>query len=214
MAAPLTGSSTERLFIALHPPDSVRAVIGALRTPLRHVRWTPDDQLHLTLRFLGDVEVESRDRLIARLEGIRVEPFPLPFEGAGVFPVKGAPRVLWVGIGSGHPRLYQLRQQVDDAALAVLPDLDIRTFHPHVTVGRCTPDAVSSVKAWATHYRDFAGPVFLVDAFSLFASDLHASGPQHRLIRIFRLTGAQRRDDEGRTTFATTGHPDRPRANR
>ena len=187
MAVPLTGSSTERLFIALHPPDPIRAVIGSLKTPLRHVRWTPDDQLHLTLRFLGDVEIESRDSLIARLETIKVEPFPLPLEGAGVFPVKGAPRVLWVGVGSGHPRLHQLRQQIDDAALAVLPDLDIRTFHPHLTVGRCTSEATSSVKAWASRHRNFAGPVFLVDAFSLFASDLQPSGPQHRLIRSFRL---------------------------
>lgn len=191
MAVPPTGSSTERLFVALHPPDSVRAVISGLQTPLRNVRWTPDDQLHLTLRFLGNVEFETRASLIARLEEIRVEPFPLPLEGAGVFPVKGAPRVLWVGVGSGHPRLHQLRQQIDHAALAVLPNLDIRTFHPHLTVGRCTTDAAASVKSWASHNRDYAGPVFLVDAFGLFASDLHASGSQHRLIQNFPLPNSR-----------------------
>jgi 2'-5' RNA ligase len=191
MAVPLTGSSTERLFVASHPPDSVRAVISGLRTPLRQVRWTPDDQLHLTLRFLGNVEFEARASLIARLEEIHVEPFPLPLEGAGVFPVKGAPRVLWIGVGSGHPRLHQLRQKIDNAALTVLPGLDIRTFHPHLTVGRCTADAAASVKSWASHNRDYAGPVFLVEAFSLFASDLLPSGPQHRLIQTFLLENSR-----------------------
>jgi len=75
------------------------------------VRWTPVEQIHVTIRFLGEITLELRDRAIERLTTIHVKPFPLPVEGVGVFPTKGVPRVLWVGVGSGHPRLHQLRNR-------------------------------------------------------------------------------------------------------
>ena len=178
---------TERLFIALSLPDAVNTVLAELSTPAHDVRWTPVEKLHVTLRFLGDVSIEVRDSLLERLSSVRVHSFPLPLESAGVFPTKGPPRILWVGIGSGHPQLYQLRQQIDDTLLAVGVPMEIRTFHPHVTVGRCTERASAAVNAWARTHRDFAGPVFMVDAFDVFASELHPAGARHRLLRRYLL---------------------------
>src|SRR5436190_15027723 len=108
LQAPL---SHRRLFVAIALPESVRTVVAGLATPLRHVRWTPLEQLHVTLRFLGNVVADKCDPLMKALSGLRVEPFLLPVEGVGVFPVKGPARVLWAGVGSGHPRLHQLRQR-------------------------------------------------------------------------------------------------------
>lgn len=181
-------NDTQRLFLAITPPESVRQSLVALQQPLRNVRWIPSEQLHLTLRFLGEMSIESRDALIDRLSALRVESFPLPLEGTGVFPLKGPPRVLWVGIGSGHPRLHQLRQQIDDAIVAVLPGADVHTFHPHVTLARCTESANAGAAAWARAHREFAGPLFLVDAVHLYSSDRQPSGAVYELVKTFSLT--------------------------
>jgi 2'-5' RNA ligase len=180
-------NAAQRLFIALSPPEPVRVAVAALGTPLRGVRWTPVEQLHVTLRFLGDIAPQVRDSLKERLATIRVEPFILPVEGIGAFPQKGPPRVLWVGVGSGHPRLHQLRQRIDDTLLALGLDVELRAFHPHVTLGRSTENAAAAVNAWVRAHREFAGPVFLVDAFDLYASELYPTGVEHHRVMRFPL---------------------------
>jgi 2'-5' RNA ligase len=119
---------------------------------------------------------------------VRVEPFLLPVEGVGTFPPKAPPRVLWIGVGSGHPRLHQLRQRLDDALLAAgLIDLDVRTFHPHVTLARCSESAAPAVTPWMHQHQDFSAPPFRVTAFDLCASELHPAGAVHTLVQRFAL---------------------------
>jgi 2'-5' RNA ligase len=125
--------------------------------------------------------------MIERLEAVRVGAFILPVEGAGAFPSEREPRVLWAGVGNGHPRLFQLRQRVDDALLASGLQLDVRTFHPHVTLARCTEDAAPAVGHWLHAHREFAAPPFRVEAFDLYASELHPEGAVHTLRRRFPL---------------------------
>src|SRR5687768_13225665 len=108
-----------RLFVALMPPPVVRAELAALARPLAGVRWTPEDNLHLTLRFIGETDAEKSGRLARSLNRVRVEPFLLPVGGVGLFPTRGTAKVLWAGVGNGHTRLHQLRKQVDEALLAV-----------------------------------------------------------------------------------------------
>lgn len=178
---------TERLFIALPLPDAVRALVASLRERQFALRWTPVEQLHLTLRFIGDVEIGALERLTDQLSRVRVEPFLLPLEGAGAFPAKGPPRVLWVGVGSGHPRLHQLRQRVDDALLAAGLEVDLRTFHPHVTLARCREGDEPDATRWLRRHAEFAGPVFQVEAFDLFSSELHSDGAVQHLRQRFPL---------------------------
>jgi len=177
----------ERLFIALTLPEPVRAALVALAEPLPHVAWTRPEQLHLTLRFLGDVPVAQIESMAARLAAVRVEPFLLPVESVGAFPPKRPPRILWAGIGAGHPRLHQLRQRIDDALLAAALDLDVRTFHPHVTLARCPETAAPSVGRWLRRHADFAAPPFRVDAFGLWSSELQPTGAVHKLKQRFPL---------------------------
>lgn len=173
---------TQRLFIALPLPEAVQIVLSQLAAPLPDVRWTPREQLHVTLRFLGDVDTAKISTMVERLSTVHVEPFLLPVEGVGAFPPKGTPRVVWSGLGSGHPRLHQLRKQIDDALLHLGLDFDVRTFHPHVTLGRCSDDAAPAVAKWLRTHQAFAGPSFRVDAFDLVASELRPSGAVHRVI--------------------------------
>jgi 2'-5' RNA ligase len=178
---------TERLFIALALPDAVRKSLAALAEPLPGVTWTRPDQLHVTLRFLGDVPDEQMESVIQRLTAVQVSPFILPIEGIGTFPPNRPPRVVWIGVGSGHPRLFQLRQRVDDALLAAGLQIDVRTFHAHVTLARATENASPALTHWLHTRRDEAAPPFRVEAFDLYSSELRPSGAVHTLKRRFPL---------------------------
>ena len=179
---------SERLFVALTLPLPVRAALTALAQPLPDVTWTRPEQLHLTLRFLGDVAVERIAAMLARLEGVRVAPFILPVEGLGTFPPNRPPRILWAGVGNGHPRLFQLRQRLDDALIASgLRELDVRTFQPHVTLARCGEGAAPAVAHWLRASREFAAPPFQVESFDLYRSELPPGGAVHTLKRSFPL---------------------------
>jgi RNA 2',3'-cyclic 3'-phosphodiesterase len=180
--------SGERLFVALTLPLAVRDALVALAEPIRGVAWTRPEQLHITLRFLGHVPLDKIEPMIARLEGVRVEPFVLPVEGIGSFPPGRPPRILWAGVGRGHPRLFQLRQRLDDTLLASGIDLDVRTFHAHATLARCTENATTGVNQWLHAHENFEGPPFRVEAFDLYASELRPSGAVHTLRRRFPLS--------------------------
>jgi 2'-5' RNA ligase len=180
--------STERLFIALAIPPPVRDALAALAQPLPGVSWTRPEKLHVTLRFLGDVPAEKIDPMIARLAAVQVAPFILPLENTGSFPPPGRPpHVLWIGVGAGHPRLFQLRQRVDDALLASGLQLDVRTFHPHVTLARCADDAAAAAGHWLHAHRETTAPPFRVEAFDLYASELRAGGAVYTLKHRFPL---------------------------
>ncbi len=179
--------STERLFVALALPDPVRSALVALTQSLPGVTWTPPAQLHLTVRFLGDVPVPQIEPLVARFATVRVEPFLLPVEGLGAFPPKRPPRVLWAGVGSGHPRLHQLRQRLDDTMLAAGLDVDLRTFHPHVTLALCPGATAATAQRWLHIHRAFTAPPFRVESFALFASELKTGGAVHTLRQNFLL---------------------------
>ncbi len=187
MMPPAASPSDVREFVALTLPAPVRDELARLQENIPGIRWTPSAQFHITLRFLGGVPEGLRKEMDRRLSQVRVEPFILPVEGVGVFPPKGPAKVVWAGTGSSHPRLFQLRQQVDDALLGAGLDLDVRTFHAHVTLGRCEADAVKAVKAWALRHDRFVAAPFRVDAFSLYSSVLERDGPVHRLLRRFAL---------------------------
>ena len=178
---------TERLFVALTLPPSVREVLAAQAEPLPGTNWTQAEQLHVTLRFLGDVASDQIPPLTARLAALRVASFILPVEGVGSFPPGQPPRVLWIGTGSGHPRLFQLRQRLDDALLAAGLALDVRTFHPHITLARVGESGAAAAAGWLHRRREFAAPPFRVEAFDLYASELKPAGPVYSLKERFPL---------------------------
>jgi 2'-5' RNA ligase len=181
------------LFIAIDLPAPVRDQLTALYEPVRGFAWTRPEQLHLTLRFLGEVEVALRATLEAALARVAVEPFVLPVGGLGGFPPRGPARVLWIGVGHGHPRLHQLRQQIDDALLGAGLALDVRSFQPHVTLGRVKDEAPpGAVAQFLKHHREFEAAPFRASAFVLYASELRPAGAVHRPWRMFPLQAEEK----------------------
>lgn len=178
-----------RLFVAIDPPYPVRAALDELPRAVRGVAWTPSHQFHLTMRFIGDTPAELGAGIEQTLATVRVESFILPVSGVGAFPANRPPRVLWVGVGQGHPRLFQLRQRVDDALLASgLTALDVRRFEPHFTLGRCGQEVNhAEVARFLREQRGFEAPPFRVTAFTLYRSELHPGGAVHTPVRRVEL---------------------------
>jgi 2'-5' RNA ligase len=177
-----------RTFIALSLPDAHRSALAKLYRDERGFTWTNPEQLHVTMRFIGDLDELTGERLAAELAKIRVAPFFLPLEGVGAFPPRGPAKVIWVGVGRGHPLLFQLRQRIDDTLVAMGLDADVRNFRPHVTLARIRSDAAPvAVRHYLKRHREFSGPQLRVDHFGLYASELTPSGARHSLIRAFPL---------------------------
>jgi 2'-5' RNA ligase len=180
-----------RLFIALTLPEAIRGQIAALEEPIPGFSWIAAERLHLTMRFLGEVGIEKAEALTERLGRVRVEPFILPIEGTGVFPQRGPARVAWAGTGRGHPRLFQLRQKIDDAVLSTGLDVEMRSFAAHITVARVQEGASDAAREWALRRRAFVAAAMRVDGFTLYHSELTAAGPAYHAVTRFVLAGGQ-----------------------
>lgn len=180
-----------RLFTALVPPATVQAELAELAAPLASVRWTPPENIHLTLRFIGETDEAKAGRYAESLARVRVEPFILPVGGAGVFPTRGPAKVLWAGVGNGHTRLYQLRKQVDEALLAVDAGLAMPGFHPHFTLGRLGENYDAKELAhFLERHKALEAPPFRVAEFQLLSSALTPGcPPAYRVVRRFPLDG-------------------------
>ena len=179
---------SSRCFIALPLPDEPRRVLAQLYTDAPGFAWTPPAQLHVTLRFLGNAEADLVTALQEKLRAVRVAPFLLPIEGVAAFPPRGDPQVLWAGLGRAHPRLFQLRQQIDDSLLTVNVAADLRTFQPHITLARLRPGAAPvAAHHFLKRHREFAGPEFRVTRFALYTSELTPTGPIHHLVEDYPL---------------------------
>ena len=169
----------KRLFIiALELPESCRRRLAEIETPIRGVRWLAEEQLHLTLAFLGDVGAEAEPRLREKLAEVRVPPFLLPIRGVGVFG-GSRPSVIWAGVGSGHPHLFALHKRVHDALFAAHFDPELRSFHPHVTLGRLRDVSVESLRPFLKKHESDEFALIEVTAFSLVSSKPGPEGSRY-----------------------------------
>src|SRR5688572_8775679 len=168
--------STKRLFVSLELPRAITERFAELDPHLRDVRWLAPEQMHLTLSFLGNVSEKIADQLKMNLAAIEWKPFFLPLVGFGAFPTKGRPNVIWVGVGRGHPHLFQLHKRVQEAALAAALEPDLRSFHPHVTVARCRDVSPEAIRPFLKAHAAFDAGLIHVESFRLNSSELMPAG--------------------------------------
>ena len=173
---PSTGREGKRLFIGISLPDHVKLRVSRLRRGFPHFRWVPEGNLHLTLRYIGEVDGPLTERIEEILRPIRVEPFILPVKEIGCFPHCGRPRILSVGCHRGHPRLFQLHKRIEDSLVALGIEAESRAYHPHVTIARTAKAKPGAVKQFMRDHRDFETAPFKVEGFILFASVLSIQG--------------------------------------
>lgn len=175
-----------RLFIAVDlPPDRTDA-LAALRDDALEARWTPAEQLHITLRFIGDVEDRPTEELRERLRDVAASPFALAGVGLDVFPSRRRPRVLVARVGS-EPFLARLRDEIDRIVVAEGFEADTRPFNPHVTFARLKRAGPRAVRHFLKAQADLTIEPFRVTQFHLYRSDLKPSGAQHTVIESYDL---------------------------
>ncbi len=131
-----------RTFIAIPLPDACRTMLSQMQQNLRgcraDVRWVAVPSIHLTLKFLGEVDpaiIPGLGESLSAAAGEERE-FELRIHGLGCFPNPKNPRVIWCGIDTGTDRLFRLQQKVEDACRAFGFSPENRPFHPHLTLGR------------------------------------------------------------------------------
>ena len=170
---------TKRLFVAIDLPESTRQLLASLDPHVRGVRWIDPAQMHLTLAFFDDVADDTELALREKLGAIKFGAFFLPVVGVGTFSAKGAPKIIWIGVGTAHPHLFQIYKRVQEAALAAGLEPELRPWHPHITFARYGDVAPQSLRCLLKANEDLDAGMIRVDAFHLYSSDLTPAGPIH-----------------------------------
>lgn len=174
-----------RLFAAIRPPDSIRDRLLDIMDGVKRARWQDDDQLHLTLRFIGEVEREVARDIAAALGRVRQEPFEIALEGVGTFDSGGRRGSLWVGVRP-HDKLKALHKRVDGALRTVGVAPDRRAFLPHITIARLNRRSGEIGEFLATH-GGIASDPFRVEDFCLYESFLGREGASYEIVERYRL---------------------------
>lgn len=167
-----------RLFIAIDMPEQVQDQISDLYTAIQGARWVPQNQLHITMNFIGETDTSTESSIIAALERISFEPFHIAVKSTGFFPLRKDPQVLWVGIDT-CTELENLQRSIERSLTTLGIIADHRTFHPHVTVARLDKPHKERVVQFITENHLFKTEPFEIDAFHLYRSYLGKNGAQY-----------------------------------
>lgn len=172
-----------RTFIAISLPESVLQAMGQAQQTLwtlgRAVRWVRKEGIHLTLKFLGDVDKDDVEKIQIALERATEEasPFVLTAQGTGVFPDLRRPRVIWIGLSGDLPMLFALQANVESQLKSLGFPEDKRPFKGHLTLGRVKGrlDATELRRA-LEGLAGFQTDAFTVQSVALFQSTLCQHG--------------------------------------
>jgi 2'-5' RNA ligase len=185
-----------RLFVALEIPSAVRENLVALLKSLRGVspqtRWVRAENLHVTLKFIGEVPGTKLAAVHSALAGVRCEQHvTLDFRGLGFFPNEKHPRVFWAGI-EASPNLKTLAADIDKVTEKLGMAREQRPFSPHLTLARFEPPRLpenlrSGIRENAT--RDFGS--LRTSQFQLIESKLKPSGAEYTTLESFPFAAAE-----------------------
>lgn len=186
-----------RTFIAIDLPDAVRQVMAECQEKLRRaglgLRWVKPAGIHLTLKFLGDIEREVIAQIHGAMEQAAREaaPFVLKGDGLGVFPDFKRPRVLWMGLSGDMERLVDLQRNLDARLRGLGFAREKRAFKGHLTLGRVKGRLDGNqLRRALQRFEGFGTEAFTAEAVTLFQSDLRPSGAVYTHLAEVRFRGA------------------------
>lgn len=175
-----------RLFVAIDLPPAVRRQLAGICCGLPGARWVEEEQIHLTLRFIGEVDGAVFRDLREGLAGVQASPFVLRLAGTGVFPPRQPPRVLWAGVEPVEP-LVALRNRVEAVVVGTGLAREGRKFAPHVTMARLADVPLGRLTRYLSGNALFASSEFEVSTFSLYSSFLTRKGAIHQIEADYQL---------------------------
>jgi len=178
-----------RLFVAIEIDPQIRRRLSSLGATLPGARAVPAEQIHLTLRFIGEVEANLFHDVRERLHELQSQPLSLCIEGTGHFPPRGTPRVLWAGVRPAGDVMI-LRNRVNTVLSTCGIEPERRKFSPHITVARLKNSPPKRVADFLAGNALLKSPPFTVDRVNLYSSRLSAEGAIHRIEGSYPLTGS------------------------
>jgi 2'-5' RNA ligase len=190
-----------RLFIAALLPENIKAAIEKAQAQLRQVemrdppRWTRREQLHLTLKFLGNVDENRTAALEAALRNVcdTCAPLQMRAKGVGFFPEPRFPRVVWVGITDAGNQLESLWHGIQSATDGFTIEKAVKTFTGHVTLARIRHirrNEAESLSGAAVSLKDTCLGEWVMSNIDLMRSELSSEGARHRSLASIPLSQA------------------------
>lgn len=171
-----------RLFVAVDLPDPVKREVAVLCRGLPGVRWLSPDHMHLTLRFIGEVDPERMATIRQGLTGQAALPFTCRIQGVGRFPARGKARVIWAGV-QAEAGLSQLAEMVEHRLREIGISPEERPFFPHITLARVKDISQSLVSRYMAAHEQFQSASFTVRGYHLYSSLLTPKGAVHTRIQ-------------------------------
>jgi 2'-5' RNA ligase len=180
-----------RTFIAIELEPAIKAALSGLLTRLKKAApsgasWVRAEGMHLTLKFLGEIDADRAGKVMTVLDAAAVgtRPFPLRIRGTGCFPNSRFPRVLWIGIAPSN-ELDALAARLESGLAAIGFERESRPFHPHLTLGRVRsgPTAVRGAVTELALQANTEFGAMTAAGITLFESFLRPSGAEHRVLK-------------------------------
>ena len=175
-----------RLFVAIRPPEPIRDLLIDAMDDSPDFRWQDEEQLHLTLRFVGDVERPVANDLADALGRIRAQPFSIRIGGVGRFEQRSS-GALWAGVEPKAP-LVALAAKVERVCLGVGLEPERRAYFPHITLARWKGRRSREVADFLQRRGGLSSEPFEVTEFILFESRLSRHGAHYEEVATYELT--------------------------
>lgn len=175
-----------RLFVAIRPPAHIRDLLIDAMDDSSDFRWQDDEQLHLTLRFVGEVERPMANDLADALGRVSSAPFELRIAGVGRFEQRNS-GALWAAVDPKAP-VGALAAKIERVCQEVGIEPERRAFHPHITLARWKGRRTREVQQFLERHAALSSPPFRVDEFILFESRLSRHGAHYEPVATYPLS--------------------------
>ncbi len=180
-----------RLFLAVPIPPVATARLQRLQDGVPGARWSSAENLHLTLRFVGEIAPRAADDLDLELSRIACAAFDMVLAGVGAFDTAGETRAIWVGVEASAP-LTELQRRCEAAARRAGLKPETQAWRPHVTLAYLSGAPPAKVGAWVQHNNLVRVAPFEVASFGLYTSWRSREGSTYRLERSYALREPRR----------------------
>ena len=174
-----------RLFVAVSPPAPIREQLLDLMEGVSGARWQDDEQLHLTLRYIGSVEAPMAEDIVAALGNVHQVPFEIALHGVGRFGSRGRVNAVWAGV-QPHDALAHLHRKVDQALVRIGLKPERRAYLPHITLARFGRES-AGLDCFVARHAGLTSAPFPVKSFGLYESHLSQHGASYELIERYPL---------------------------
>ncbi|MBX9859665.1 MAG: RNA 2',3'-cyclic phosphodiesterase [Sphingomonas sp.] len=177
-----------RLFIGLQPPAVIRIALRAVMADVPAARWQHDDQLHLTLRYIGEVDARVADEVALAMSRVQACIPDVALAGVGRFDRDGRTDTLWVGLRPTEP-LAALHKKVDRALVAIGLPPEGRAFVPHITLARLprSQGAGPAIDAFLARHAALSSEPFVMPHLILYESHLGTGGSAYDIVARWPL---------------------------